>query len=189
MKYIPILELPVLIIMVLVRAVILRKNGIKAIVFGETNKSDFVIIPIVLCFFYGMFSAVFDLPFPIILKKQFIEFNTLYLCAIAICAISLIWFIITLRIFGNSFRIGIDKKTNDKLITNGTFAISRNPIYVALLVFFIGIFIAYFNIITIVFLIILTITIHRQILREEKFLKNHYGKDYEEYCNHVRRYF
>jgi protein-S-isoprenylcysteine O-methyltransferase Ste14 len=188
MKYIPILELPVLIIMVLVRALILRKFGIKVIVFGKTNKSDLIIIPIVLCFFYGMFSAVFDLPFPIILKKQFIEYDKLYLCAIAICTISLVWFTITLKIFGNSFRVGVDEKTNDKLITTGTFGISRNPIYVAFIGFFIGIFMAYFNIITIVFLIVVTITIHRQILREEKFLKNHYGKDYKEYCNNVRRY-
>ncbi|MDR2500992.1 MAG: hypothetical protein LBD37_07940 [Treponema sp.] len=42
--------------------------------------------------------------------------------------------------------------------------------------------------ITISFLVILIITIHRQILREEKFLKKHYGNEYEEYCNQVRRY-
>jgi hypothetical protein len=31
--------------------------------------------------------------------------------------------------------------------------------------------------------------IHRQILRKEKFLKAHYGADYESYCRKVRRYF
>jgi protein-S-isoprenylcysteine O-methyltransferase Ste14 len=188
MKYIPILELPILVIMVLFRSIMLRKHGVKVIVFGETNKSDFIIIPIVLFFFYSMYSSVFELPFPFILRKVFFENIILYLCSIIICTVSLIWFFITLKIFGKSFRVGIDENTNDKLITNGTFGISRNPIYLAFIGFFVGIFVAYTNIITIVFLIILTITIHRQILREEIFLKKHYGKEYAEYCNHVRRY-
>jgi protein-S-isoprenylcysteine O-methyltransferase Ste14 len=188
MKYIPILELPILVIMVLVRAIMLRKHGVKVIVFGETNQSDFIIIPIVLCFLYSMYASVFDLPFPIILKKTFFEYNILYLCAIVLCTVSLIWFFITLKTFGKSFRVGIDENTDDKLIINGIFGISRNPIYVAFIGFFVGIFVAYSNIIIIVFLIILIITIHRQILREEIFLKKHYGKEYDEYCNHVRRY-
>jgi hypothetical protein len=73
MKYIPILELPILIIMVVFRALMLRKHGIKAIVFGETNKNDFIIVQIVLCFFYGISASVFDLPFPFILKNIFLR--------------------------------------------------------------------------------------------------------------------
>jgi hypothetical protein len=34
------------------------------------------------------------------------------------CSISLLWFAITLKIFGNSFRVGIDVKTKEKLITS-----------------------------------------------------------------------
>ncbi|MDR0305399.1 MAG: hypothetical protein LBI42_01030 [Chitinispirillales bacterium] len=30
--------------------------------------------------------------------------------------------------------------------------------------------------------------IHRQVLREEKFLRKHYGEEYENYCRRVRRY-
>jgi protein-S-isoprenylcysteine O-methyltransferase Ste14 len=187
-KYIPIFELPVLIIMVLVRSVILNRHGTKAIVFGVTDKKDYIIVPIVLFFFYGMLSTVFDLPFPIILKNYYWQINILYLCGTSICTISLIWFGITLKIFGKSFRVGIDEYTKDKLITTGTFAISRNPIYLAFITFFLGVFIAYSNIITSVFLLLVSITIHRQILREESFLKVHYGNEYNAYCKKVRRY-
>ena len=188
MIYIPLFELPVLIIMILIRSIILGRHGIKVIVFGETNKTDFIIVPIVLFFFYGIVSSVFGLPFPKILIKYFAEIKILNICAIVICTVSLIWFGITLKIFGKSFRVGIDENTKDKLITNGTFSISRNPVYVAFVTFFIGILLAYPNIITLIFLIILSITIHRQVLREEKFLKDHYGNEYYEYCNKVRRY-
>jgi protein-S-isoprenylcysteine O-methyltransferase Ste14 len=189
MRYIPILLLPVLIIMVVVRAVMLRKQGINAIVFGETDKSDFIIIPVVLCFFYAVISSVFDLPFPGILKRHFWKVHILlHLVSIFICCVSIIWFFITLKTFGKSFRVGIDENTDDVLVTKGVFGISRNPIYMAFITFFTGIFIAYPNIIIIVFLFFLISVIHRQILREEKFLKSHYGMEYEEYCSNVRRY-
>jgi protein-S-isoprenylcysteine O-methyltransferase Ste14 len=174
--------------MVVCRALTLRKRGIKTIVFGETNKSDFVIVPVVLFFFYGISSSVFDLSFPRILKNYFIENSVLNLCAIVLCTLSLVWFFITLRTFGRSFRVGIDENTNDILITNGTFSMSRNPIYAAFVVFFLGICMAYPTIITTVFLIMIIIVVHRQVLREEDFLKRHYGKEYEEYCGKVRRY-
>ena len=39
MKYIPILELPILILMILIRSIMLSRHGIKAIVFGVTDKT------------------------------------------------------------------------------------------------------------------------------------------------------
>jgi protein-S-isoprenylcysteine O-methyltransferase Ste14 len=188
MNYIPLLELPILILMVLIRSAILRSNGIKAIVFGVTDKTDFFMLPVILFFLYALLSTIFDLPFPPILKNLFWRNTILAVCAIAICTASLVWFGLTLKTFGKSFRVGIDENSNEKLITNGTFSISRNPIYLAFITFFIGLFLSYPNVISSVFLALLGLAVHRQILREEEFLKNHYGKEYEEYCTKVRRY-
>jgi protein-S-isoprenylcysteine O-methyltransferase Ste14 len=174
--------------MVLLRSAMLRRHGIKAIVFGVTDKTDYIIIPIVIFFFYGLLSTFFALPFPSVLTNMFWKNNILTICAIAICSVTLVWFGVTLKVFGRSFRVGIDTHTSEKLITSGTFSVSRNPIYLAFITFFIGIFLSYPNIISSVFLVLITITIHRQILREEKFLKDHYGNEYGEYCKKVRRY-
>jgi protein-S-isoprenylcysteine O-methyltransferase Ste14 len=174
--------------MVLIRSVMLSRHGIKVIVFGVTDKSDYIMIPVVLCFFYAILSLFLNLPFPAVLTKLFIKVDVLNIIAITICTVSLIWFGVTLKTFGKSFRVGIDENTNDKLVTNGTFSISRNPIYMAFIAFFIGIFTAYPNIITSIFLVLLVMAVHRQILREEKFLKSHYGEEYDEYCRKVRRY-
>jgi protein-S-isoprenylcysteine O-methyltransferase Ste14 len=174
--------------MVMIRSALLRRHGIKAIVFGVTDKTDFFIIPVALFFFYTLLSGVFNWPFPDILLNLFWNNTVVYICAIVICTASLIWFGITLKAFGKSFRVGIDEKTEEKLITNGTFSISRNPIYLAFILFFTGIFLSSPNIISSVFLALLILIIHRQILREEKFLKNHYGSEFEDYCSKVRRY-
>lgn len=188
MYYIPIIELPVLILLVLTRAMVLRRQGIKVIVFGVTDKSDFFIIPIIVFFMYALLSGIFSFPFPRLLTEPFWETTVLLWAAVFLCTASLAWFALTLRIFGKSFRVGIDEKTNDKLITGGTFAFSRNPIYTAFIAFFTGIFLAYSGITMAVFLVLLTAAIHRQILREEKFLKSHYGEEYENYCKKTRRY-
>jgi len=189
MKYIPILELPILIIMVLIRSAMLSRHGIKVIVLGVTDKTDYIMLPGILCFFYAILSQFFALPFPEVLTKFFFELDALNIYAVVICTVSLLWFGITLKIFGKSFRVGIDENTNNNLVTNGTFSISRNPVYLAFIAFFTGIFAAYPNIVTLIFLVLLVMAVHRQILREEIFLKIHYGNEYDEYCNKVRRYF
>jgi len=188
MEHILIIELAILITMVLIRSAMLKRKGINAIVFGETDKTDFILVPIVLCFFYALLAPIFNLPLPEILKITFWNIDIINYLAITICTISLIWFAITLKVFGDSFRVGIDEDTKEGLITTGTFALSRNPIYIAFIGFFLGVFLSYPTIVTSIFLIFLTIMIHRQILREEEFLKRHYAKEYEEYSANARRY-
>ena len=107
---------------------------------------------------------------------------------VLLCVIAVTGFALTLASFGDSFRVGIDENTSDKLITGGMFKISRNPIYVCLLIFFIGLFLVHRNIVIAVAFVLFALAIHRQILREEKFLSLHYGKEYEKYRNKVRRY-
>ena len=188
MNNIPIFGLPILIILVIIRSIILHHYGIKTIVFGNTDKTDYFIIPIIFFFIYGIISSLLNLPFPKFLTEPFWKLDILNIFSIVICSISIIWFAITLKVFGKSFRVGIDINMAEKLIVQGPFSISRNPIYVGFIAFFIGFFVAYPNILSSVFLVIFIILVHRQILREEKFLKKHFGIEYEEYFKKVRRY-
>ena len=107
---------------------------------------------------------------------------------IALCAIAVIGIAATLVSFGNSFRVGIDEQKPDKLVTTGMFAFSRNPIYVCFDTFFIGQFLIHRNIIIAVAIVGFALAIHRQVLREEKFLSSHYGAEYEEYRKKARQY-
>jgi len=189
MKSIITIELALLLIMILVKAVILLRNGITTFRVGKPDKNALALILIIGCFIYAAIAGSLGLPFPSFAGKTFWNIQILNLLAILICTISLIWVGITLVIFGNSFRIGIDEKTNEKLITTGTYAISRNPIFSAFIAFFFGVFLTYSNLITLTFLILLTIIVHRQIIQEEDFLKKHYKKEYEDYSAKVKRYF
>ena len=181
--------LAVFVLMVLIRAVSLRRHGVRAIVFGQTDKRDFLLVPIVLAIIYTALSNTFDLPIWSVLVQPFWGSPIPGWFGVALCLVSCVCFFLTLIGFGDSFRVGIDERKPGRLVTGGMFAISRNPIYVCFLLFFIGLYLIHHNIVIFIAVIIFALAIHRQVLREEVFLKQHYGVEYEEYCERVRRYF
>jgi len=97
----------------------------------------------------------------------------------------LLWSLIS---FGNSFQVGIDTSRPDKLVTDGIFANSRNPIYVAFAFILIGQFLIFSNWILLICALAGFWLFHRQVLREEEYLKRNYGEEYAQYCHRVRRY-
>ena len=180
--------LAILVIMVQIRAAILRKRGIRVMLFGKTDKSDFLLVPLVLAIVYTALANTFGLPMWSVLLHPFWNSATPGWVGLILCVISCIGMASTLVSFGDSFRVGIDENTSDKLITGGMFRISRNPIYVCFMMFCIGLFLIHRNIVIAVAFVLFALAIHRQIVREEKFLAAHYGKEYEEYRKKVRRY-
>jgi protein-S-isoprenylcysteine O-methyltransferase Ste14 len=178
----------VFVIIVLIRAAFMRNRGIKAIVFGVTDKSDFLLVPVVASIFYSILAKTFDLPMWEPLIQPFWESAIPGWFGLGLCGLAIIGFILTLISFGDSFRVGIDNRNPDRLITTGMFSISRNPIYVCFLLFFIGLFLVHCNIIIAVAIVLFALVIHRQVLREEAFLKDYYGNEYAVYCWKVRRY-
>jgi len=90
--------------------------------------------------------------------------------------------------FGSSFRVGIDVDKPDELVTTGVFAVSRNPIYVGFAFVLVGQFLVFPNWIPLIYLAAGFSLFHRQVLREESFMRQHYGREYAEYCRRTRRY-
>ena len=107
---------------------------------------------------------------------------------VVLITIGLVIFIMSLRDFGRSWRVGIDKDTSDKLVTAGIFSVSRNPMFLFLDMYFIGIALIYPNFFFMLSCLIVIPGLHYQILQEEKFLLSKYGEEYERYKSRVRRY-
>ena len=168
----------------------LKRRGIKAFVFGKTHKSDFLLIPVILLLVYIAVASPFSLPFPKVLIKPLFKNIFLSWTGVFVAVPGLVGFALSLKAFGNSFRVGIDNERPDKLIIHGMFAVSRNPIYVSFFFFFSGLVLMNLNITSIVMLLCFFVpAMHRQVLREEEFMKKHYGEQYTKYCKKVRRYF
>jgi len=186
-KYFAALTIVLLIGMVIIRAQMLKKKGIEAMNFGKIDRTDFLIPPFALFYFYLGFANTFNLP--TVSRQQFFHLGVVPWIGVLFCLLGLVLLLLSLVSFGKSFRVGIDTEHPDKLITTGVFAFSRNPIYVAFGLVLLGQFLIFSNWIFLVYLSVAIWLFHRQVLREEDYLKKHYGQEYTDYCNRVRRYF
>ncbi|MGH6849095.1 MAG: methyltransferase family protein [Methylocella sp.] len=172
--------------MVWVRVLLMRRKGIRAMHFGKIDKKDFLIPPVALFYFYIMFAAAFR--FPTVSRQEFFQSGIISLAGVLFCLAGLSFLFLSLVSFGTSFRVGIDQDQPDKLVTTGVFAFTRNPIYVAFALILLGQFLLFSNWILLVYMVAAIGLFHRQVLREEEFLRKHYGQQYSEYCDRVRRY-
>lgn len=186
-KYFAALTIVLLLGMVLTRVLLMKRKGIKAMHFGKIDKKDFLILPFALFYFYIVFAAAFN--FPAVSKQEFCHSGIISWIGVLLCIAGLLLLLVSLVSFGKSFRVGIDTEHSDKLVTTGVFAFSRNPTYVAFGSVLLGQFLVFSNWILLVYMVAAICLFHRQVLREEDYLKKHYGKEYSEYCNRVRRYF
>jgi protein-S-isoprenylcysteine O-methyltransferase Ste14 len=165
---------------------LLRRIGTRAFHFGNIDNTDYLIPPFALFYFYTIFAAAFGLP--VVSTRRFFDSDVMAWVGVFLCFAGLAILLLTLVSFGRSFRVGIDIDRPDKLVTTGIFAFSRNPIYVGFGLVFLGQFLVFPNWIMLVYVFAGIWLFHRQVLREEEFLRKHYGEGYVQYCNRVRRY-
>jgi protein-S-isoprenylcysteine O-methyltransferase Ste14 len=185
-RYLGALTIVLLLGMVLIRVFLLKRRGISAMKFGNIDKTDFLIIPFAFFYFYVVFAAAFG--WPSVDTQELFRSDAVSWFGVLFCLVGLTVIVWSLISFQDSFRVGIDTDHPDRLIMDGVFAFSRNPIYVAFAIILIGEFLIFSNLITLIYIAAATWLFHRQVLREEKYLRRHHGEAYAEYCNRVRRY-
>jgi protein-S-isoprenylcysteine O-methyltransferase Ste14 len=135
---------------------------------------------------YAFHSSLHLFPAP--LHTQLIDSPAAKLAGAVLTTVGLIIFILAFVSFGDSWRIGVDEKTPGALVTAGIFAISRNPIYVFLDLWFFGTFLINGTLIFLIFALLTIVAVHWQILQEESFLVKLYGQAYRDYCARTGRY-
>ncbi|HZR56098.1 MAG TPA: isoprenylcysteine carboxylmethyltransferase family protein [Terriglobales bacterium] len=185
-RYLGAITLILMLGMVVGRLLLLKKQGIAAMKFGSTDKTDFLIPPFALLYFYLVFAAAFGLP--TVSTKQMFHAEITEWLGVASCLAGLSILLLSLISFGRSFRVGIDTTRPDKLVTDGIFAHTRNPIYVAFAFILIGQFLILSSWILLLYVVAGFWLFHRQVLREEEYLRKRYGEEYALYCSRVPRY-
>jgi len=110
------------------------------------------------------------------------------LIGIVLLIVSLVWTILAQAQMGDSWRIGIDTEHRTTLIQRGVFRLSRNPIFVGMILTLFGLFLVIPNVGTLITLLIGIILIGIQVRLEEEYLIRTHGDKYIEYCRNVRRW-
>ena len=88
----------------------------------------------------------------------------------------------------DSWRAGIPDTNRTALVTTGIYRFSRNPAFLGFDFMYAGVLLLYGNPLTLFFSLFAMITLHLQILQEERYLVQTFGEPYREYCRRVCRY-
>ena len=89
---------------------------------------------------------------------------------------------------GSSWRIGIDEKNKTRLVVGGVFKLSRNPIYLGVIITLFSLFLVLPNLVNLVILLATITTISMQVKLEEEYLKKIYGEEYLSYIERTPRW-
>ena len=106
----------------------------------------------------------------------------------ALLSATLIWLVIAQVQMGNSWRIGIDNKHRTELVQHGLFARSRNPIFLAMRINLLGLFLIFPSAVTAALLVAGEILMQVQVRLAGKHLASLHGAAYDAYRAKVRRW-
>jgi protein-S-isoprenylcysteine O-methyltransferase Ste14 len=162
---------------------------------GKKNKPvlflNLVFLLILLFWLFELTKTVFHISFsvlPEMLAKPLIESDFMKITGVLGSGFALVLLMLTLSHFKNSLRFGLDEKNRKELITTGVFAYSRNPFFLSLDIYFLGIALLQPSLFFIGFAVLTFVIIHFFILKEEIFMRRVYDGKYLEYRRKVRRY-
>lgn len=117
-----------------------------------------------------------------------LERTSVRLTGFILLLVSLVWTVVAQAQMGNSWRIGIDTEERTELVQTGVFRLSRNPIFVGMIVTLWGLFLMIPNVGTLTTLLVGTILIGIQVRLEEEYLTRIQAHEYMEYRRRVRRW-
>lgn len=133
-------------------------------------------------------NAFFPYVMPHLVPISVLNTAHFYWIGFGLLQFSFLIIVIAQRNMGNQWRIGIDDRNKTSLVTNGLFGISRNPIFVGVIMIFLGLFLIIPNVITALILVSGYLVIQVQVRIEEEFLKAQPGEEYKRYMNRVGRW-
>ena len=150
---------------------------------GRVYKLTFALLVLVVLV-YALSPAAYDYLAPI----RWLEHLSLQWIGVAFVIFSLVWTIIAQAQMGEAWRIGIDTEHRTPLVQKGIFRISRNPIYLGVVITLSGLFLIIPNALTLLILILDLVLIGVQVRLEEEHVGEMYPREYAEYCQRVRRW-
>ena len=170
-----------------------RKTGINPFVFKRSDSAhDYLgkvsgpITSIVLI------NALFYLIFPTVIEYfapfTWLEVKPLKFAGFVLIHVSFLWIVVAQLQMSNSWRIGIDHASKTELKTGGLFSVSRNPVFLGIIITLCGVFFILPNALTMLTVVTSALLFQVQVRLEEEYLLKVHGSAYESYCNQTGRW-
>ena len=173
--------------------VVRKKTGINPVVFARSDNAHDFIGRVFKLLFVAVVAVVVVYSFipriyPYLMPVPWLERSWIQLTGLILLSGSLLWTAFAQAQMGESWRIGIDNAHKTPLVRTGAFRISRNPIFLGMMVTLFGLFLVIPNAGTLLVFVLGVVVINVQVRLEEEYLKTRHGDDYVSYIQNVRRW-
>jgi protein-S-isoprenylcysteine O-methyltransferase Ste14 len=173
--------------------VVWKRTGVNPVVFKSSDSAHDFIGRVFKALFAAIVAVVVIYAFvpnayQYVIPIHWFERTSINLTGIVLLLVSLVWTILAQAQMGDSWRIGIDTEHRTELVRSGVFKISRNPIFVGMMVTLLGLFLVIPNVVTLITFVVGVILIGIQVRLEEEYLTRTHGETYLEYRRKVRRW-
>jgi protein-S-isoprenylcysteine O-methyltransferase Ste14 len=178
------------------RGMMLSVRGVRIVAIDRerTAREGLADLAFLLCFFLWVYETLaFALPLnlhlvPALARVCVIQAIPARVLGATAMIAGIALYGLALRAFGSSWRLGIDREQPGPLVTGGIFARSRNPVYLALTLLVVGVFLVLGRLVLLLLAMMWAVYCHFLVRREERFLTRHYGDGYRAYAQRVGRW-
>lgn len=173
--------------------VLMKRTGVNPFTFGKGDSAHDYAGRVYRFMTFGTWAMITlfiigGKPYYYIMPIPYLDLEWLRWGGAGLAVLSLVWVSIAQYHMGKSWRIGIDRKNESELVTHGIFAWSRNPIFLGVVVAYLGTFLMLPNLISCVLAVTTWIILNIQVRLEEAFLTETHGQEYNDYKSKVRRW-
>lgn len=191
--YLPLFLLVYLVVTFILPSIrVYKKTGINPVTFGKSdNAHDYIgfIMKVLtgLLFIAILLFSLSQKTYQYLTPVNYLQQDWIKYIGLILIHASFIWIVIAQYHMKQSWRIGVDEKNKTELITTGFLSLSRNPIFLGMIVSTIGIFLIIPNALTFFIMATTYIVIQIQIKLEEEHLLKKHGPTHIKYKYKVRR--
>jgi len=186
-----------IVVLIAARVLFLKKRNVRVSSAAEKTSTKkgllyILFLLILIVWLYELAKPIFGFSvilLPETLSQPLFSSSIIDIIGALLISAALMFLFLALLHFKQSLRFGLDENNQGKLITTGIFSFSRNPFFLSLDLYFLGLALIFSNLFFVSFAVLAILSIHFFILKEEKFLRKVYGDEYEKYAKKVRRYF
>jgi protein-S-isoprenylcysteine O-methyltransferase Ste14 len=173
--------------MFFIKNIILSKK-FKGSVRGKNKEASVSILLFTITIIIAISSLLSDYLNQLFIPITFLSNDYIIFIGMFLLCLNLIISLLALIQMRDSWRVGIKEDDKTELINSGIFRITRNPYFLSYIILFLAYILLIANVLIIISSLISVISIHKMIMKEEKYLEALHGSKYLDYKKSVPRY-
>lgn len=173
--------------MFFIKNIVLTKK-LKVSVRGKNKEATISILLFTVTIIIAITSVLSEYMNELFIPIPFLANDYVIFIGMFLLILNLIISLLALIQMRDSWRVGVKDEDKTDLIVSGIFTITRNPYFLSYILLFLAYILLIANVLIIISSLLSFFSIHKMIIKEEKYLEALHGKKYLDYKKNVPRY-